>query len=591
MENDDILNGNQVVCDTFNQYYIDAAADIGPVSNIDVTDPYYVENIILGYASHPSVINIVDTMNSGSHTNKVFTFSTVNVDTVCKHLCNINTKKATGYDMIPPKLVKIGSKVLCYPIHNLINMCIMASTFPSRLKNAEVTPIYKKGDNMLKSNYRPVSVLTCISKIFERVLLDQMNNHMEPMFSPEMSGFRKGHNCEHVLMKFTSDVYQSLDNGESTGAVLTDLSKAFDSLPHSLLVAKLHAYGFDISSCKLVGDYLSNRLQRVKLGSTRSEWLEVQKGAPQGSLMGPFAYNVHSNDILSLMSRYCTIHNYADDNTIAACGQTPADVISKLEFSTEIMIKWFKDNYMRINPDKFQFIMFDKYGSEMHKMRVDDTMLTSQAVVKLLGINIDRHLTFSDHVNTLCKKAGRKLNVLCRMSNMLDVSSRRTLSNSFILSQFEYCSCIWHFTNVSEMKQIEKLQKRTLRHVYNDFSSTYGELLQMNNTCLMYVKRLKKIALEVYNIVNKNSPIYLHDMFLLRENTYNLRNNFKSVSIPKFSCVKYGKRTFKYEGAKLWNSLKDKNMSSTRDFKKYLSDYFIPNCTCTNCILCSVKNV
>ena len=149
------------------------------------------------------------------------------------------------------------------------------------------------------------------------------------------------------------------------------------------------------------------------------------------------------------------------------------------------MIKWFKDNLMKVNPDKFQFIMFDKHGSETYKIRVDDNILTSQASVKLLGINIDRHLTFSDHVNLLCQKAGRKLNALCRMTNLLDTSSKRILNNSFIMSQFEYCSSIWHFTYVSDMKRIERLQKRTLRHVYNDFTSTYSELMQMEKTCLM----------------------------------------------------------------------------------------------------------
>ena len=512
----------------------------------------------------------------------------VSVETVYKQLKNLKPHKATGYDSLPPRLIKLGAGVLSRPLCALVNTCLRSATFPARLKRAEIIPVFKKGDRMSKSNYRPVSILPCISKIFESIIMNQMNTYMEPLLAPEMSGFRKGHSCQHVLLKFVEDTYSSLDNSEATGALLSDLSKAFDSLPYRLLIAKLRAYGFGVGACKLLANYFTDRLQRVKMGSSRSDWMHVVKGAPQGSMLGPLTYNIHSNDLLVLMSTMCSIYNYADDNTIAVRDKSIQVVLSRLTRCAEQMIDWFNHNFMKANPDKFQFIVFDKSSLVKYAITLNKTSIVSQDSVKLLGITFDKQLSFDSHIREICLKAGRKLSVLCRLSHILDTDAKLLLTNAFIMSQFEYCPCIWHFCSRSNSMKIERFQKRALRHIYSDYTSTYTQLRDIANVPLLYVKRLRKLVFEAQNMINKNGPTYLHEMLNYKRHAYNTRNDL--LVVPEWHSKTYGYNTFKYQAVQLWNSLGNDKLT-TQSMKQYMKNWNGPQCLCSYCILCVLNQM
>ena len=270
--------------------------------------------------------------------NDHFTFTCVTLDEIYKMLFNMNGKKATGYDGIPPKMVKLGAYELCIPVTYLVNQCIRTSSFPEYLKFAEITPICKKDDMLNKANYRPVSTLPCMSKIFEGVLVKQLSMYFEMKFSPHLSGFRKEFSCQSVLLNYVENCKSNLSKKKCYGSLLTDLSKAFDCLPHRLLIAKLQEYGVSPGSCMLVASYLQNRFQRVKIGTSKSDWLQISKGCPQGSLFGPLAYNIFSNDLLLLMKDHCDISNYADDTTASCAGDNVDEVIEKLQKVASIML-------------------------------------------------------------------------------------------------------------------------------------------------------------------------------------------------------------------------------------------------------------
>ena len=207
------------------------------------------------------------------------------------------------------------------PVCNLINKTIQSGQFPNGLKGeGEVTPIFKKGDMLDKKNYLPISVLPCMSKIFESVLVEQLSEFFKTTISKNLSGYRKRHSCESVLLKLVEDCKHAVDNNKICATILTDFSKAFDSLPYKLLISKLHAYGITDKACQLIKNYFSHRKQRVKLGQNKSEWAQLLKGAPQGSLFGPFMFNVYQNDLLILMEELCNVYNYADDTSVACYG-------------------------------------------------------------------------------------------------------------------------------------------------------------------------------------------------------------------------------------------------------------------------------
>ena len=189
--------------------------------------------MINSFSNHASV-KFIQSLNL----NTSFNFTTVSVGEIRNILLHLNVKKSTGHDNIPPKLLKIGADILCYPIQSILNNCIECCIFPDTLKLAEISPVYTKGNYLDICNYRHISILTCVSKIFEKVLVQQLSEYFENKCSESMSGFRKGYSCQDVLIRFIEKCKQRADNGIISGAVLTDLSKAFDILNHGLFIGK-----------------------------------------------------------------------------------------------------------------------------------------------------------------------------------------------------------------------------------------------------------------------------------------------------------------------------------------------------------------
>ena len=284
--------------------------------------------------------------------------------------------------------------------------------------------------------------------------------------------------------------------------------------------------------------------------------------------------------------KLCDIFNYADDNTVCCVGDNVDDVKNKLHIVSSTMMKWFDANFMQANPSKFQFIVFDRVYEEC-SININEHVLTSQRSVKLLGIQIDSQLKFNLHISDICKKAGRKLNVMARLSNILDVDAKFLLFNSFILSNFNFCPLIWHFCSITDMKQMEKIQKRALMYTFNDFTSSYSELRLKAKKTLLYVNRLRLIVSEVYKCIHKLNPSYLHSLVHLRELNYDMRNTMY-LQQPPFKYVKYGKDCFRYQSTKLWNLLDKKYKSSItfKQFKQLIAEWNGPSCQCSFCEIC-----
>ena len=335
------------------------------------------------------------------------------------------------------------------------------------------------------------------------------------------------------------------------GALLTDLSRAFDCLPTKLLVTKLNAYGVDSKSCMMIANYFCGRKQRVKLAHTVGNWMDVIKGAPQGSLMGPFTYNIHSNDLLYAIMKMCYVYNYADDNTIGCSGKYPQEVQMKLENVSNVMLKWFDENMMKANPEKFQYIIFNRNKKDgVNVINVNNVVIESSPVVKLLGVHVDYNLSFNYHIHEICRKAGLKLNVLARVSRILDSdsSTKMLLFNSCIISQFNFCPIVWHYCCRGDMLKMERMQYRALKYVFCDYNASYTELRQRSKKKLLYENRLNYILYEVLKCVRKLNPSYLHKMFSIKSNVYNIRGKQK-LQQPVYNIVKCGKNRFSYHGA------------------------------------------
>ena len=226
----------------------------------------------------------------------------------------LDASKATQSDDIPTKITKNNSDIFSKFFQENFNKAIKTNTFPEQLKYADVKPVFKKDSRTDKKNYRPINILPNVSKIYERCINKQLEEYFQALLSKYQCGFRKGYSVINALLPMFEKWRKSLDAGGAFGALLTDLSKAFDCLPHELLIAKLHAYGVDIYSLKLLHSYLTKQKQRLKLNGTYSLWSEILFRGPQGSILGPLLFNIFPCDLFQFFPDV-DIANYADDNT------------------------------------------------------------------------------------------------------------------------------------------------------------------------------------------------------------------------------------------------------------------------------------
>ena len=235
---------------------------------------------------------------------KEFKIEEAKVEQINKILRNINSRKATGPDKIPPKIVKMSANIIDSHLTNIINSDLKRNAFSDSAKVASIRPIFKgKGERTEIKNYRPVSILNCFSKVYERFIHENLMSSVTNFLSDFISAYRKGYSTNHVLLRLIENWKAALDSNLFTGAVLMDLSKAFDCIPHDLLIAKLHAYGFSFETLTFLNSYLRNRKQCVKINNICSDFLKILSGVPQGSILGPILFNIFLNDLFLCLKK------------------------------------------------------------------------------------------------------------------------------------------------------------------------------------------------------------------------------------------------------------------------------------------------
>ena len=398
---------------------------------------------------------------NGNH--EGFHFKNVKVDDVKKLIDRIKTKVATGNDRIPSRIIKDLKHEASPDLAKLINLSYSTSTFPSKLKHAIIRAIYKnKGNPNEPEFYRPISVLSVISKIFERSATDQIVEYLETtsQFYKNQHAYRRKHSTTTCLVEVTDFIHTNLDSGLMVGLVSTDLSKAFDTLSHSLLLTKLQKLGFSTNAIDWIKSYLSNRTQQVSMNGLVSSTKTVEAGVPQGSILGPVLFIVFTSNFHEHFPDH-KITAFADDTQILVTGHSSDEIKMKAETAIENAQRWFTANSLKINPTKSEVMIFSgKRKTEDVLIQVQDgndiKWIKTTRSMKILGVIVDDQLSWKNHISKIKQRTHTTITNLARTTHVLPLKSRKILYDALVAPHFNYCDIIWDGTSTTQANTLQK---------------------------------------------------------------------------------------------------------------------------------------
>ena len=372
-ENSEILNDFYI---TITEQTMEMKPSQDSLSKTESVDKQ-LDIIIEIYKVHPSIQKIKDNIPFLSQ----FSLSYATENMILQILLSLNTSKGAGYDTMPPKLIRLVSPIIALALTGIINLSITKGIFPDLLKTACVVPAFKTEDQSKKENYRPIIILNTLSNVFEQYMLDQLTPFFNETMSKFLLAFGNNMSCQNVLQW-----REYLDNNKLVGAVLMDLSKAFDCLLHDLLIAKLEAwYGSDRNTLKLFHSYLKDCKQAVKVKGFVCILKGIISGVPQGSILGPILSNIFINHLFYLVDGE-NLHNFADDNILSDQADSIGEVVENLQSLSEVAIDWMDQSKMITNPSK-NCTLTDRIPIKMKESQIE-----SETQVDLLGLKIDNRL-------------------------------------------------------------------------------------------------------------------------------------------------------------------------------------------------------
>ena len=490
----------------------------------------------------------------------------------------LKSNKGAGHDEFNAKLIQTIKPEISKPLTHIFNLTFQSGLIPDSLKIALVTPIYKANENFLFENYRPISVLTCFSKLLERLMYKRLISFInkQRILSKHQFGFRKNHSTDHAIIELSDNITKAMDEDKYTIGIFLDLSKAFDTVNHQILLNKLEHYGIRGLCLKWFESDLHGRTQIVKFGDHRSNKMSLTTGVPQGSILGPLLFLLYINDIEN-SSDILSLVLYADDTNAFHSDKCLQTLANTMQDEMNKVTEWLNANKLSINTSKTKFIIFEsktkKYGTKIN-LKINNNIIQQAAFVKFLGVIIDEKLTWKNHISFVHKKTIEAAALIAKLRHYTNKNTLKLIYYALVYPYLTHGNLIWGNTYQTKLQKILNVQKKIVRLIsfksYLEHSNPLFHNLKMLNIfkindylCSLFMYRYKYF---------NNLPVFFND--------YTLHRIMKYVIIileMQTNCMfdtgerTTQKQTISNKGVITWNILLDNelaNITSYSTFKK-----------------------
>ena len=493
-----------------------------------------------------------------------FNFYCISDDYVFDQIWNFSNNKSPGLDDIDVKLFKTAAPIVCKSLAYICNLSLATGVFPSDWKNAKVVPVFKAGCKSNVENYRPISVLSIVSKIIERAVHDQMYSYLSlnHFLNPSQSGFRSQYSTATTVIDVEDFILKNMDEGKVTGAIFLDLKKAFDTVNHILLLNKLKKFGIRDIELNWFKSYLNNRMQSVKVGSTLSDLKPINIGIPQGSILGPLLFIIFVNDLPD--SVICKTVMYADDTSLLISSSDPFCLQNSLNLNMCKIASWSQKNHLTLNISKTKLMLF---GTPQNLSKYQNISLiydgeTIERVdnFKYLGIVFDSHMTWSHHIDLIASNVSKRCGVIRRVKYYLPNYILKKLADSLVMPHFDYCSHVWSNCSLTLSSKLQILLNNLARIILSaDIRTNIDSMMSSLKWLKLDDRWNNHILVMLYKCLTGKAPDYLCSKFSFTNSTHDhdtRGTSSNSLVVPQ-SKNNSGKRLFQARAANLWNSSVD----------------------------------
>lgn len=494
-------------------------------------------------------------------------FETISLDALSKIV--LSSKSTTClFDPLPAKLIKELFPILGPSVLSIINTSLSSGVVPASFKSAVIKPLLKKPnfDPEVLNNFRPISNLPFLSKVLERVVSSQLTDYFSRncLFDPFQSGFRSRHSTETALTKVANDLLLALDSNSSSLLVLLDLSAAFDTVDHSILLDRLANYvGIRGTALSWLKSYLSDRAQCVSYKNIMSIFSLVKYGVPQGSVLGPFLFGAYLLPLGDIFRRFgISYHCYADDTQIhIPIRPNDRSQISNLESCLTAVTEWMSQNFLQLNAKKTELLVI---GSKTHlplfadlSLNIEGCVITPNSTVKNLGVTFDPILSFDVHIKEITKIAFFHLRNISKVRPLLSTTDAETLIHAFVSSRLDYCNVLFSGLPLCSTKKLQLVQNAAARILTRTrkFDHITPALVSLH-WLPIHVRADFKVLLLTFKSLHGLAPPYLAELIVPYVPTRTLRSqNGKNLTVPKVKKKSAGSRAFSFRAPYLWNKL------------------------------------